>query len=73
MNEEERYSGIIRDREVRLVPVDNQWAVDVRIETGEREGEYVEGYIHDDHASALKDYNQVINRIENGNVDLYNA
>ena len=35
MNNEEKYSGILRDREVRLVPVDNEWAVDVCIETGE--------------------------------------
>ena len=64
MNNEEKYSGIIRDREVRLVPVDNQWAVDVRIEEGEREGEYVEGYIYDDYKDALKDYNQMINDIQ---------
>jgi len=63
-NEEERYSGILRDREVRLVPVDRQWAVDVRIETGEREGEYVEGYIYDDYTLAFKHYNQMINDIQ---------
>lgn len=56
----EKYSGVIGDREVRLVPVDGEWAVDVRIETGEREGEYVEGYLYDDYEPALKDYNKLI-------------
>ena len=65
MNNEEKYSGIIRDREVRLVAVRaDQWAVDVRIEEGEREGEYVEGYIYDDYKCAFKHYNQMINDIQ---------
>ncbi len=56
-----KYSGIIGDREVRLVPVDySTWAVDVRIETGKRKGEYVEGYLYYDYEPALKDYNKLI-------------
>ena len=53
MNENELYSGVIKGLEVRLVAVEGEWAVDIRIEEGEREGEYVDGFLFEDYEKAL--------------------
>ena len=63
MNENELYSGVIKGLEVRLVAVEGEWAVDIRIEEGEREGEYVDGFLFEDYESALQFYNEKINEI----------
>lgn len=65
MNKTELYSGVINGFEVRLVPVDGEWAVDIRIEEGEREGEYVDGFLFEDYENAFQFYNQKINEIQN--------
>lgn len=65
MNENELYSGVIKGLEVRLVPVDGEWAVDIRIEEGEREGEYVDGFLFEDYENAFQFYNQKIHEIKN--------
>ncbi len=66
----EKYSGVLRDHgygcelaeqrgwsgiEVRLIPVDG-WAVDIRVEEGERDGEYLWGEVFDNYDEALANY-----------------